>query len=80
MVELLLVVIFGAVSFLPIVLIFWLVAYAHVTADGAPAGRCRGCGYDLRLLGERRECPECGAAFTPAPVRPVQPAAGDTAS
>jgi hypothetical protein len=26
-------------------------------------GVCRKCGYDLRQLGETRECPECGQPF-----------------
>ena len=27
---------------------------------------CRGCKYDLRVLGAIRQCPECGHEFDPA--------------
>lgn len=27
-------------------------------------GTCRRCGYDLRSLGEQRNCPECGQPFS----------------
>jgi hypothetical protein len=32
-------------------------------AKPTPRGACGTCGYDLRNLGDRRACPECGRPF-----------------
>ena len=40
-------------------------------ANKPQAGRyCRTCGYDLKNLGARGECPECGCCFPPFTDRP----------
>ena len=63
MIKLLIAVMFVALVVVPIVLTIWLLIYAahHSTQV---VGRCKKCDYDLRDLGDRRTCPECGHPFT----------------
>ena len=61
MVEIIVVLVFTSFGVVPIVLVAWLVMSASRSAMAL--GTCRRCGYDLRKLGDRRRCPECGEPF-----------------
>ena len=63
MTKLLIAAMFVVLVVLPIVLTIWLLIYAAHKATHV-VGRCKQCGYDLRDLGDRRACPECGFPFT----------------
>jgi len=54
--------VFSLFVLIPLVLVLWLLVYAARAAT-VSVGRCARCGYDLRGLGERRACPECGLGF-----------------
>ena len=62
MVELLIILIFASMTIVPMVLTVWLLISATRAATSF-VGTCRKCGYDLRMLGEIRRCPECGQPF-----------------
>lgn len=62
MVEVLVVIVFALLVLVPITLTIWLLVYAARAATSF-VGRCRRCGYDLRGLEGRHECPECGQPF-----------------
>jgi predicted amidophosphoribosyltransferase len=47
---------------LPVAIAMATIIYA-VRRAGRTVGTCRQCGYDLRLLKDRRTCPECGREF-----------------
>ncbi len=55
-------IIFAMIVLGPLGLTIWLLCHAARAATRA-VGRCRSCGYDLRRLGPRRQCPECGRPF-----------------
>jgi hypothetical protein len=62
MTEVFTVLVFFLLSLVPATLVLSVVIYA-LRAGRKLVGRCGGCGYDLRGLGSRRECPECGRHF-----------------
>lgn len=62
MVELLVAIIFALLGLIPLVLVIWLLIYAARAAT-IQVNRCQHCGYDLRNLGDVRNCPECGHPF-----------------
>lgn len=62
MLEVLIGLIFALLVLIPITLTLWLLVYAARAATRM-VGACRRCGYDLRGLGERTRCPECGQPF-----------------
>ncbi|MCH8314654.1 MAG: hypothetical protein IIA64_01665 [Planctomycetes bacterium] len=40
---------------------------------GSGSGRCHWCGYSLKGLADRGNCPECGRSFTPDSANQLQP-------
>jgi len=61
-IKLLIAFMFVALVVTPIVLTIWLLIYAAHRSTHV-IGRCKQCDYDLRDLGDRRACPECGHPF-----------------